>query len=196
MEQHNGVNAFYAKTRNNWRQWLQKNHEKENCVWLIMYKKQTGIASIYYPEAVQEALCFGWIDSKPNKRDDDSFYQFFTKRKPKSNWSKINKDSVKILLTKNLIAPAGLKMIELAKQTGTWEALEVVDAMEIPNDLQKMFNTNKTAYEFWEKFPPSAKKGILQWILSAKLPETRLKRITETVNLAEKNVRANQYVKK
>ena len=169
------------------------NHLKEKNVWLIIYRKQSPTKSVYYPEAVEEALCFGWIDSKPNKRDSESFYLFFSKRNPKSKWSKLNRERVKKLLKKKLIAPAGMEMIELAKQTGTWLALDAIDNIIIPEDLQKKFLKNKTAFKNFEAFPPSSKKIILHWITEAKRPETRAKRIEETISLAAKNIRANHY---
>jgi len=193
METYNNIKTYYAKSPADWRKWLAKNHLAEQSVWLIIYKKDTGIPSLTYSEAVDEALCYGWIDSKPNKRDEQSFYQFFSRRKPKSNWSKINKDKVAHLLKEGKMAAAGLEMVELAKKTGTWSALDKVDNLEMPADLKKMFGRNKTALTFWEKFPPSTRRGILEWIQNAKKPETRQKRIEETVALAEKNVRANQY---
>jgi uncharacterized protein YdeI (YjbR/CyaY-like superfamily) len=196
MELKDNIKTFHAKTQKDWRNWLENNHNKEKSVWLIIYQKESVIPSVYYPESVDEALCFGWIDSKPNKRDDESYYQFFSKHNPKSNWSKVNKDKVARLMADGLIAPAGLEAIELAKKTGTWTALDDVDNLTIPNDMQKMLDQNKEALANWEKFPPSTRRGILEWILNAKQAETRLKRITETVTLAEKNVRANQYVKK
>jgi uncharacterized protein YdeI (YjbR/CyaY-like superfamily) len=196
MELKDNIKTFHAKSQKDWRKWLEKNHDKEKSVWLIIYKKESSVPSIYYPEAVDEALCFGWIDSKPNKRDEESYYQFFAKRNPKSNWSKVNKDKVARLMADGLIAPAGLEAIELAKKTGTWTALDNVDNLTVPEDMQKMLDKNQEALANWEKFPPSTRRGILEWILNAKQVETRLKRITETVTLAEKNIRANQYVKK
>jgi uncharacterized protein YdeI (YjbR/CyaY-like superfamily) len=196
MELKDNINTFHAKTQKDWRDWLEKNHDKEKSVWLIIYKKESNVPSVYYPEAVDEALCFGWIDSKPNKRDEESYYQFFSKRNPKSNWSKVNKDKVARLMADDLITPAGVKLIELAKESGTWTALDDVDNLTVPDDMQKMMDENQDALANWEKFPPSTRKGILEWILNAKQAETRLKRITETVTLAKKNVRANQYVKK
>jgi uncharacterized protein YdeI (YjbR/CyaY-like superfamily) len=126
----------------------------------------------------------------------ESYYQFFSKRNPKSNWSKVNKDKVARLMADGLIVPAGLEAIELAKKTGTWTALDDVDNLTVPDDMQKILDQNKEALANWEKFLPSTRRGILEWILNAKQAETRLKRIKETVTLAEKNVRANQYVKK
>jgi len=150
---------------------------------------------VYYTEAVDEALCFGWIDSTPKKRDEKSYYQFFAKRNPKSNWSKVNKDKVANLLEQGLIESEGLKMIDIAKQNGTWTALDEVENITIPHDLQALFSNNPTAFDHWEKFSRSSKRGILEWILNAKKPETRQKRIEETVALAEKNIKANHPVK-
>ncbi|GMQ25739.1 YdeI/OmpD-associated family protein [Algoriphagus sp. oki45] len=193
MEIYNDVQTFHAKSRKEWRKWLEKNHSTEKSVWLIIYKKESEIPSVYYSEAVDEALCFGWIDSKPNKRNEDSYYQFFAKRNPKSNWSKVNKAKIAKLIEKGLMQSVGLEMIEIAKENGTWTALDEVENLIIPDDLQELFSDNKTAFENWERFPPSSKRGILEWILNAKKPETRQKRIEETVSLAEKDIRANHY---
>lgn len=191
MELKNDVETFYAKSQKTWRQWLEKHHQKKKSVWLIIYKKDSGVPSVYYPEAVDEALCYGWIDSKPNKRDEKSYYQFFAKRNAKSNWSKINKEKVSRLKKAGLMAPAGLEMVDLAKKKGTWTALDEVEEITVPPDLKKLFTKNKTALVYWDKFPRSTKKGILDWIQSAKKPETRLKRVEETVRLAAQNIRAN-----
>lgn len=193
MELHNDLKTFHAKTRKEWRNWLEKNHLSENSVWLIIYKKENETPSIYYPEAVDEALCFGWIDSKANKRDENSYYQFFSKRNPKSNWSKINKEKVANLMELGLIHSSGLKMIEIAKQNGNWNALDDVENITIPDDLNALFLKNKTALDNWDKFPRSSKRGILEWIMNAKKIETRQKRIEETVQLAAKKIKANHY---
>lgn len=190
-----GIKTFHAKTRKEWRNWLIKNHLKEKSVWLIIYKKESKINSIYYPEAVDEALCFGWIDSKPNKRDNDSFYQFFSKRNPKSNWSAVNKKKVEKLVEAGLMTKSGFEMIELAKKTGTWTALDTVENLILPEDLIKALKKEKSAFENFESFPKSIKRGILEWIQNAKKQETREKRINETASLAAKNIRANQYRK-
>jgi uncharacterized protein YdeI (YjbR/CyaY-like superfamily) len=188
-------NAVAAKRRDDWRDWLQENHQKASSVWLIIYHKTSDQPSVYYEEAVEEALCFGWIDSKPNKRDAESYYLFFAKRKPKSNWSKPNRERVERMIAQGRMTAEGQVMIDLAKQTGTWTALQQVENLEIPQDLEELFQTNLHAKENFEAFPPSAKRGILEWILNAKRPETRVKRIKETVDLAEQNIRANQYRK-
>ncbi len=186
METYKGKSTFYAKTRKDWRDWLQKNHQTEKSVWLVIYKKASKTSSVYYPEAVDEALCFGWIDSLPNKRDENSYYQFFSKRNPKSNWSKVNKEKVKKLISEGLMEKAGYEMIEIAKATGTWTALDDVDNLILPDDLKSAFEKNKIAYENWEKSSRSYRRGILELILNAKRPETRKKRIEQTVLNAEK----------
>ena len=191
MELKAGVKTFYAKTQKEWRNWLEKNHRSEKAVWLIFYKKGSGTQSTNYAETLEDALCFGWIDSKANKRDDESYYQYFAKRKPESNWSKVNKEKVAKLIEKGLMAAAGFESIDIAKRNGTWSALDEVEELIIPSDLQLLFDNNKRAFENWENFPRSVKRGILEWILNAKRPETRQKRTAETVELAEKNIKVN-----
>jgi uncharacterized protein YdeI (YjbR/CyaY-like superfamily) len=193
MERKNGIKCYYAKSQKEWRKWLEKNHQTAQSVWLIIYKKESKKPSVVYTNAVDEALCFGWIDSKPNKRDDESYYQFFAKRNPKSSWSKVNRDKIERLTKDGLMMPAGLEAIATAQKNGTWTALDAVEKMTVPDDLQKAFKNNKAAFNNWESFPRSSKKIILEWIQNAKRPATRLNRITETVKLAAKNNRANHY---
>jgi uncharacterized protein YdeI (YjbR/CyaY-like superfamily) len=188
-----GVATFYAKDGQAWRAWLEENHAQTQSVWLIIYKKSTDTPSVYYDEAVDEALCFGWIDSKPNKRDEESFFQFFSRRNPKSKWSGVNKRKVARLLEEGRMAAAGLAMIELAKKTGTWTALDEVEAGIIPPDLQQALESYPGSSAYFEAFPISTRRGILEWIQSAKRPETRAKRVEETARLAAQNIRANQW---
>lgn len=187
------VKQYYAKSRKEWRKWLEKHHQSEKSVWLIIYHKNSSTKSCNYEEAVEEALCFGWIDSIAKKRDTESKIQYFSVRKPKSNWSKSNRDRVAKLSALGLIAEQGQKMIDLAKQTGTWEALVDVQNSVIPDDLQKELNKNKKSLKHFLSFTASSKRIILEWILNAKKPETRLKRIKETVQLAAENIKANHY---
>jgi uncharacterized protein YdeI (YjbR/CyaY-like superfamily) len=158
-----------------------------------MYKKGTGKPRVDYAEAVEEALCFGWIDSKGNKLDDERSMLWMAPRKAKTGWSKLNKERIEKLIKAKLMAPAGLAKINAAKKDGTWNALDAIEALEIPPDLAKAFSKNKMAKEYFNAFPRSAKRAILEWIASAKKPETRAKRIEETVTSAEKNTRANQW---
>ena len=168
MEIYKNINTYHAKTRKDWRNWLLKNHQLQKSVWLIIYKKESKTPSVYYPEAVDEALCFGWIDSLPNKRDENSYYQFFSKRNAKSNWSKVNKEKVAKLTAQGLMQPAGEAMIAIAKENGTWTALDEIENIILPDDLKALFEQNKTAYAHWEQFSRSSKRGILEWILNAK----------------------------
>lgn len=193
METYKNIKAVSAKSREEWRKWLEKNHQSEKSVWLIVFHKTSRTKSVYHEEAIEEAICFGWIDSIANKRDGDSKYQLFSQRKPKSNWSKLNRERAEKMIAKKLVTPAGQAMIDLAKKTGTWEALVDVQNSVIPDDLQKQFSKNRTAFKNFEAFPPSSKRIILEWILNAKKPETRLQRITQTVTLAAKNIKANHY---
>lgn len=192
----NPVNEFYAVDRNAWRKWLQANHQIMDSVWLVIYKKGSDTSSVNYEEAVEEALCYGWIDSRPQKRNEECFLLTFSKRKPKSVWSATNKKRLEKLIAANKMAPAGLAAVEIAKENGSWTSIDKVEAMEMPDALSKALKKNKTAKKYFDAFPPSAKKGIYQWITTAKTEETRNKRVNETVDLAAKNIRANQWVPK
>jgi uncharacterized protein YdeI (YjbR/CyaY-like superfamily) len=187
---------YYAKDRKAWRKWLEKNHATEKYVWLVIYRKNASKKSVTYVEAVEEALCFGWIDSTANKRDHESHFQYFARRKPKSNWSRSNRERYERLNAEGMMAEAGLKMVELAKASGTWMAMEDVENNVVPDDLMKALKKNKLALKHYTAFKPSMQRIILAWIQGAKKPETRQKRIDETVALAEKNIPANQYIKK
>ncbi len=192
-EIHRGIAVVSAASRDEWRQWLHEHHATEASVWLVIYHKKAKEPSVYYEEAVEEALCFGWIDSIAHKRNDTSRYQFFAKRKAKSNWSNSNKERVQRLLEEGKMQPAGQAMVDLAKETGTWDALTDVQNNVIPGDLQSLLDANVRARDHFDAFPPSSKRIILEWISNAKRPETRQKRIEETVRLAEQNHKANHY---
>jgi uncharacterized protein YdeI (YjbR/CyaY-like superfamily) len=193
LEVKEGITTTSAKSALVWRKWLEKNHVKEKSVFLIIYRKKCDVPSVYYSEAVDEALCFGWIDSVPKKRDAISYYVLFSKRNPKSNWSRVNKLKVEGLLKEGKMTTAGQKMIDLAKATGTWTALDQVSDLIVPEDLQNMLLKNKKALKHFEAFSPSAKRGILEWVHSAKRTETRQKRLKEIVQLAAQNIKANHY---
>lgn len=188
-------NSIHPKTRAEWRSWLAQNHTRKEGIWLISYKKETGKLRFDYDEAVEEALCFGWIDSKPNKLDDERSLLWFAPRKPRTGWSKLNKDRVERLIAQELMMPAGLAKVEAAKQDGSWNALDAIEALEIPPDLEQALATYPLATQNFMAFPKSVKRGILEWIAAAKKPETRAKRIQETAQLADENIRANQWRK-
>jgi uncharacterized protein YdeI (YjbR/CyaY-like superfamily) len=186
-------NSTHPYTRGEWRAWLEENHTRPKGVWLISYKKASGKPRFEYDEAVEEALCFGWIDSKANKLDEERSVLWFAPRKSGTGWSKPNKERVEKLLAAGLMAPAGLAKIEAAKADGSWYALDGVEALEIPPDLGQALDATPPARVNFEAFPRSTKRGILEWILNAKQPATRAKRIEETARLAAQNKRANQW---
>jgi uncharacterized protein YdeI (YjbR/CyaY-like superfamily) len=187
------LEKFYPVNRKEWRSWLSKNYNTALGVWLVLHKKNSTKPTVSYNDAVEEALCFGWIDSKPNKLDEEAYLLLFTPRKAKSVWSKPNKERIERLVQQGLMMEAGMRKIEAAKKDGSWEALKDIDEMRMPGDLKKALAVNKAARTNFEQFPPSAKKNIYLWIKTAKKLETRAKRVSDTVTLAAKNVRANQY---
>jgi uncharacterized protein YdeI (YjbR/CyaY-like superfamily) len=181
------LETIYAIDRQAWRNWLQQNHDRSSGVWLVYYKVNSGKPSIRYSEAVKEALCFGWIDSKAKSLDDARYMQIFTPRKPKSVWSKVNKQYVEELIEQGLMTAAGLKKIEAAKRDGSWTSLDAIEALTIPPDLEQALTANELANQHFAAFSRSTKKTILFWISSAKRSETRLKRIEQTVRAAAQN---------
>lgn len=187
-------NSIHPHSRAEWRRWLEQHHERPEGVWLIFSKKGSGLPEVTYDEAVEEALCFGWVDSKPATIDDKRHGQWFAPRKAKSAWSKPNKERVERLVVQGLMRPAGQVKIDQARQDGSWDTLNDVDAMIMPPDLAEALAGYADAARHWEAFPPSAKKAILYWIGSAKRPETRQARVEETARLASENKRANQWV--
>lgn len=188
-------NAVHPLTRAEWRAWLAANHTRTEGVWLITYKKATGKPRIEYGEAVEEALCFGWVDSKPNKLDRERSMLYFAPRKDGSGWSRPNKDRIARMIDAGLMTPAGLAKVEAAQRDGSWTALDAIENLEYPPELEAALAENPLAQANFDAFPRSVKRGILEWIISAKRPETRLKRVTETVELAVQNLRANQWRK-
>jgi uncharacterized protein YdeI (YjbR/CyaY-like superfamily) len=193
METKNGIQAFYASTRSKWRKWLEENCRSENSIWLIIYKKKTKTPSVGFLESIEEAICFGWIDNKAVKRDNESFYLFFTQRNPKSTWSKANRERAEKMIKIGLMTQRGQELIDFAKKIGTWDALTDAQNSVIPDDLQKLFDKNETAFKNFEAFSPSSKRVILEWISKAKKPETRERRIVQTVELAANNIKAYHY---
>lgn len=185
--------TFYPRNLSEWRAWLAENHASSQSVWLLYYKKKSGQPSISWSEAVDEALCFGWIDSKAKPIDDEKYMQFFSKRKPKSVWSAINKKKVEQLIAQGRMSEAGYASIALAKENGSWTILDEAEALIIPPDLELEFNKRAEAKSFFLELSRSDKRNILQWLVLAKRPETRLKRIKEIVELAAQNLKPKQF---
>lgn len=192
LEKKDGVQLVYAPDKAAWRTWLDENHDKYQNVWLVIYKKATGVPTITIGEAIDVAICYAWIDSKVKSRDAETYCQYFAHRSPKSNWSRVNKLKVEKLAAAGLLAEPGLKMIQLAKENGTWNALDGVENLEIPNDLQAAFDRHPGSAENFAAFPRSPKRAILEWIFMAKREATRANRIEKTASLAAENKRANQ----
>ncbi len=188
-------NSVHPLTRRAWRTWLSKHHDRGEGVWLISYKKASGKPRFEYDEAVLEALCFGWIDSKPNKLDDERSMLWFAPRKPGTGWSKPNKERIERAIANGAMAPAGLAKVEQAKRDGSWAALDAVEALEVPPDLAAAFAGHAAAAANFDAFPRSVKRGILEWIANARTEPTRRKRVEETARLAAANQRANQWRK-
>jgi len=186
-------NAIHLTTRAEWRDWLAQHHTRTEGVWLVSFKKSSGKPRVAYDQAVEEALCFGWIDSTQRTIDDERAMLWFAPRKPGTGWSKLNKERIERLLAAGLMAPAGLAKIEAAQQDGSWNALDAVEALEVPPDLAAALGSYPSAQAHFEAFPRSVKRSILEWIAAAKTPATRAKRVEETARLAEDNIRADQW---
>lgn len=184
---------YCPKNKHDWRKWLSINHQKKDAVWLIFYKKKSTNYNLDWSESVDEALCFGWIDSTKRTIDNEKYKQYFSKRKTKSNWSKINKDKVKTLIDQGLMEESGFKSIEVAKENGSWTILDEIEALIIPEDLEAAFENYKGAKEYFDHLSKSAKKILLHWIISAKRKETREKRVLEIAENASNNLKPKQF---
>ena len=187
------IEIYYPKSNQEWRQWLEENHLQKEAVWVVFYKKSANQPTVTWTDAVDEALCFGWIDSIKKKLDTERSIQFFSRRKPNSTWSKINKQKVIHLVETAKMTPAGLACIDIAKQNGWWEILDSVEALTIPQDLENALNTSETAMHYFSGLSKSVRKMMLQWLVLARRPETRQKRIKEIVALAAKKQKPKQF---
>jgi uncharacterized protein YdeI (YjbR/CyaY-like superfamily) len=174
-------------SRTAWRSWLAKNHARSSGVWLVSAKKHTGIPSLTYEEAVQEALCFGWIDSLRKPIDDRLYQQLFTPRKPKSVWSAPNKKRVALLVKQGLMTAAGMALVELARRTGTWDALNHVETLTEPPELRAALDKNAKARANWNTLPPGERKRFLYWLSNVKRAATRAARTRQIVSGVARN---------
>ncbi len=188
MRTFEGIQTYYARSRGQWRRWLARHCQSDKPIFLIMYHKKSKTPSVGFQDAIEEAICFGWIDSKGKKRSDDSFYLRFSKRNPKSNWGKRTRERANKMIAEGLMTESGYAAIEFAKKSGTWDALIEAQRTILPSELQYLLKRNRKAYENFRRFAPSSKRIILEWIAKAKRSETRQKRIAQTVELAEVNM--------
>lgn len=173
------------------RAWLTENHNQPESIWLVRWKKSEDRPYLEYSEIVDQCLCFGWVDSLPRKLDDERTMLRISPRNPKSNWSRINKEKVERLTTAGLMHPSGLALVELAKESGTWDFLNDVEDLIVPDDLAAEFENHPKSAYYFDRFPPSSKRGILEWIKTAKTEKTRRKRLVETAEKAAVNIKAN-----
>lgn len=171
------IQKFYPNSAASWREWLAKNHMDIDAIWVVFHTKKSGKETLSWSQAVDEALCFGWIDSKKVKIDEDTYHQYFCKRKANSTWSKVNKDKVLQLKAENRMQKAGLTVIERAKENGSWTLLDSVEALILPKNLEKEFELFQGARDYYESLSKSSKKLLLSWIVLAKKEETKMKRV-------------------
>ncbi len=182
------MEELFFESREEWRKWLEYHHEKSDGIWLVYYKKNTKIPTISYTEAVEEALCFGWIDSKVQTIDEFRYRQIFTPRKPRSVWSELNKQRVELMIEAGQMNPAGLVKIEAAKKNGQWEkSYNRKDPAGLPDDLKTALLQNPQAYENFNRFSKSSQNTYIYYISAAKRAETRENRIVKVVDLSSKN---------
>lgn len=184
---------FYPASQTEWRQWLEENHLSKQSVWLVFYRKNSKNDSISWSDAVDIALCFGWIDSKKIKIDEEKSHQYFSKRKAQSTWSKINKQKTERLIEKRLMTEEGFRSIETAKQNGSWTILDEVEELIIPDNLESAFKKYEGAKDYFSSLSKTARKIMLQWIVLAKRPQTRQNRIDEIAKCAGQNKKPKQF---
>ncbi len=184
------LDELYFKNDTEFRDWLHENHGASKGVYLIFYTVDHEMPSMRWEEAVRVALCYGWIDSTVKSLGDGKRRQYFCPRKPKSVWSKVNKDHLIELESEGLIHESGFRAIEIAKDNGSWSALDDVEKGVVPNDLQKSFNKNKKAWNNFQSFTKGQRKSYLYWLNQAKREETRQKRIKEIIMFCEQGIKS------
>jgi uncharacterized protein YdeI (YjbR/CyaY-like superfamily) len=173
-----------------WRAWLAANHDSRRGVWVASWRKASGRDPVRYEDLVEEAICFGWIDSTVNILDDERALQLMTPRKPKSGWTRLNKQRVATLEAQGRMTDAGRRSVEVAKANGWWTIYDAVEDLLEPNDLADALDASPTARRAWDGFPPSARKQMLWWVASAGKPETRTSRVAKIVSEAAHGRRA------
>lgn len=185
-----GYPIYHAENRTQWRAWLEANHDSAPGVWLCSWRANTDRPACPYPDVVEEAICFGWIDSTVNLLDDHRGLQLLTPRKPRSTWTRLNRQRAADMEAAGRMTAAGHRAIEVAKQNGWWTILDPVEDLIEPDDLASALNANAAARAAWDEFPPSARKAMLWWVISAVKDDTRARRITSIVAKAARGERA------
>ncbi|WP_312398607.1 YdeI/OmpD-associated family protein [Sphingobacterium sp.] len=193
IQQTKEVQSISIDTKEEWRRWLTLHHRTEQAVWIICNTKNSGLPAVAWSELVDEALCFGWIDSTRKTIKAGTFKQLFSKRKPRGTWSRVNKEKIERLTAMELMTEAGLEAVRLAKENGSWSVLDSVESLQIPADLENAFKSFPGSVVFFEGLSKSVKKMMLQWIALAKRPETRIKRILEVAEQAASQKKPKQF---
>lgn len=188
-----GIKKFYPSNKSEWRAWLEKHHKTKDAVWLIMHKKGFASHNLTWEEAVDVALCFGWIDSTRKPIDNVKFKQYYTKRKGNSTWSIINKQKIATLIETGQMTEAGLRCVEIAKQNGSWTLMDAVEDLEIPAELELEFSKRPGSKEYFLSLSKSVRKSMLSWIVLAKKTETKQKRIIEIADNAVQKQKPKQF---
>jgi uncharacterized protein YdeI (YjbR/CyaY-like superfamily) len=187
------ANSVEPRSPAEWRDWLAAHHTRAEGVWLVIWKKATGRQVMDYDAQVEEALAWGWVDSKTNALDANRSMLWFAPRKPGTGWSRPNKQRIERLAASGRLQPAGRAKVEAAQADGSWTRLDAVEDLIVPPDLAAALGRWPDAARHFEAFPRSARRGILEWIEQARRAETRNARVAETARLAQDNQRANQW---
>ena len=186
-------NAIYLPDRESWREWLHENHSNESSIWLIFYKKHTGKPTLTYNDAVEEALCYGWIESLVRRIDDQKHAQKFSPRKATSTWSSSNKKRVELLIEQGLMTEAGLKTVEVAQKNGRWNTLPLAEQpIEMSEAFRAALEDCPPAFEFFHTLAPSYRRNYIVWTASAKKEETRERRVRTAVELLEQHKKLDE----
>ncbi|QKZ15837.1 YdeI/OmpD-associated family protein [Spirosoma sp. KUDC1026] len=188
------IETFCPTNRQQWREWLNEHHATKQFIWLVYHKKNSAVTGITYSEAVEEALCFGWIDSTVKPIDAERYRQFFSRRKPVSTWSKVNKERIQRLVDNGLMTKAGFDSLDTARRNGSWTILDEVEALVLPADLADAFRTRPSAERYFSSLCRSDRRNLLQWLVLAKRPETRQKRIADLVEAADQNQKPKNFL--
>ena len=186
----NQLPELFFERDTDWYEWLLNNHNQSKGVYLIFFKLELNVPTMRWEEAVKVAICFGWIDSTVKSLGNGKRRQYFCPRNPKSTWSALNKKYVEELIVKGLIHASGFNLIDIAKETGTWSAMDDVENGIIPYDLKIAFNLNSIAFENYQNFAKGYRKNYLSWLHSAKREETRNKRIAQIIELCANKIKS------
>lgn len=180
------ASRVHVETIEQWREWLTEHHLIETSVWLVTWRKTTGRPAPLYEQLIEEALRVGWVDSTAKKLDEERTMLYFARRRPGSEWARTNKQRVARLEAEGAMLPAGQAIVDRARTDGSWNLLDDVEDLVVPDDLAAALDRHEGAGVHWDGFTPSARRQILWWIVQAKRPATRAARIEQTAHLASR----------